>query len=60
MVTTGRIDELRVAGLQCGDIIKMLSDSARIALAGQILVPLIVIVEDHRNHVIEIRDEPVL
>ncbi len=50
----------RIARLQCFDIVEMFNDSARIAFASEGLIPLIVIVEDDRDRVVEIRDEAIV
>jgi len=60
MVAAGPLDPLRVAGLQRLDVVEMLGDGDRVAFALVGFVPLIVIVKDQTDHIVEVFDEPVL
>ena len=60
MGAAGGFDRRLVAGFQRCDIIQMFVDGALVALAGSGLVPLVVIVEDDGDRVVEIGDEAVL
>lgn len=59
MRAAGGVDRGLVAGFQRCDIIQMFVDGALVALAGGGLVPLVVIVEDDGDRIVEIGDEAV-
>ena len=59
MEAAGRIDPQGIARAQRADIVEMFEDRALIAGAGEGLVPLVVIVEDEGDDVVEIDDKTI-
>ena len=60
MSSAGKLDTRRVAAQQRVDVVEMLADGDAVALLLQRLVPLVVVVEDEGDHVIEVLDEAVV
>src|ERR1700674_4172886 len=59
MTPTRHFDAVRISREQRFDVAKMLADRDNIALLLVCLPPLVVIVEDERNYVVEVGHEPV-